>query len=228
MEDLYYHYDSYVLLQANPNLEAETSLAYELGLRGYYDDVSFELATFYTDYKDFISSVFVGMQDGRSVFTNANLDEVKIYGAEFSSRVHLDGAFNAPKGSYAQLAISYTEGEDKKTGEALDSTAPLTTVLGFGIDKENYGGAIDLTFVAGKDDWNTEDNVDVAGYGLVDLTAYYQPTENLTVSVGLFNAFDKQYWLFDDVAGRTTTNEFNIDGLSQPGRNWKISVNYQF
>ncbi len=60
----------------------------------------------------------------------------------------------------------------------------------------------------------------------MDLTAYYMPIKDLTLTAGLFNAFDKKYWTYQDVRGLDSTD--NKDFHSLPGRNWAISVDYQF
>ena len=214
----------------NPNLKAEKSVAYELGLRGQNNSTSFELATFYTDYSDFITDVVVGQEQGgqaRDIITKQNLDDVTIYGAEFSSTVNLDKAFAAPEGVYSRFSIAYAKGEDKKTGRSLDSVAPLTAVIGLGLDREQYGGVINLTMTDSKSDWQAEDHNKASGYSLVDITSYYRPTPDITLRAGLFNAFDKKYWLYNEVRG---TNHGVGGGArdTQPGRNWGLSVDYQF
>lgn len=227
--DLYYFYNQGAIIEANPDLKAEKSLAYELGLRGQNEFANFEFSTFYNDYKDFITQTKGGEQNGKDVFTKENLDEVTIYGAEFSSKLYLDKAFNAPQGMYSRLAIAYADGEDKKTGDALDSVAPLTANVGLGINRHQYGTMLNVKMVASKTDWQSETNTDVAGYTLVDLTAYYQPIQDLTLRAGLFNIFDKKYWLYNDLSGRDATGEtFSQDIKAQPGRNWSINIDYQF
>ncbi|MBF4323517.1 TonB-dependent receptor domain-containing protein, partial [Vibrio anguillarum] len=126
-------------------------------------------------------------------------------------------------------AIAYAEGEDKKTGDALDSVAPLTSNVGLGLDRDQYGALLNVKMVASKTDWQSNTNADTAGYTLIDLTAYYKPMQDLTIRAGLFNALDKKYWLYSDLTGRDATGEtFNIDSKSQPGRNWGLNVDYQF
>ncbi|MDE1340199.1 TonB-dependent hemoglobin/transferrin/lactoferrin family receptor [Vibrio aestuarianus] len=227
--DLYYFYNQGAIIEANPDLKAEKSLAYELGLRGQNEFANFEFSTFYNDYKDFITQTKGGEQNGKDVFTKENLDEVTIYGAEFSSKLYLDKAFNAPQGMYSRLTVAYADGEDKKTGDALDSVAPLTANVGLGINRYQYGTMLNVKMVASKTDWQSETNTDVAGYTLVDLTAYYQPIQDLTLRAGLFNIFDKKYWLYNDLSGRDATGEtFSQDIKAQPGRNWSINIDYQF
>ncbi|WP_100754328.1 TonB-dependent hemoglobin/transferrin/lactoferrin family receptor [Vibrio salilacus] len=227
--DLYYFYDQGAIIDANPDLKSEKSISYEAGLRGQYDSAIFELTTFFSDYKDFIVKEKTGRQGNKDVISKKNLDEVEIYGAELSSTTLMDKAFNAPQGVYTRLAIAYADGEDKKTRNALDSVAPLTADFGIGLNRATYGALANVKMVARKSDWNSDTNVDVAGYTLVDLTAYYRPMHDLTLRAGLFNAFDKKYWLFDDLSGRDATGEtFSIDSKSQPGRNWGVSLDYQF
>ncbi|MCG9580760.1 TonB-dependent hemoglobin/transferrin/lactoferrin family receptor [Vibrio tubiashii] len=227
--DLYYFYNQGAVIEANPNLKSEKSISYEAGLRGQNESAKFELTTFFSDYKDFIVQEKTGEQGGKDVISKKNLDEVEIYGAEFSSTILLDKAFNAPQGVYTRLAVAYADGEDKKTGKAIDSVAPLTADFGLGLNRDNYGALANVKMVARKSDWNSDTNVDAAGYALVDLTAYYRPMNDLTIRAGLFNALDKKYWLFEDLSGRDATGEtFSMDSKSQPGRNWGVNVDYQF
>lgn len=226
--DLYYFYNQGAIIEANPNLKAEKSIAYELGFRGGNDSLNFEVTTFYNDYTDFITQSVTGEQDGKDVITKMNLDKVKIYGAELASTFYLDKALNAPQGMYTKLSVTYAEGEDRKTGDALDSVAPLTGVFGLGLDRDTYGAEANVKMVAAKDDWQSDTNVSASGYTLLDLTGYYKPMQDLTLRAGLFNAFDKKYWLYSDLAGTEESSTFSKDIKSQPGRNWGVSVDYQF
>ncbi|NAX20400.1 TonB-dependent hemoglobin/transferrin/lactoferrin family receptor, partial [Vibrio sp. V39_P1S14PM300] len=207
--DLYYFYNQGAIIEANPDLKAEKSLAYEMGFRGQNPSANFEITAFYNDYRDFITEEKTGEEGGKDVITKKNLDEVRIYGAEFSTTVHLDSAFNAPQGMYTRLSITYADGEDKKTGNSINSVAPLTGVVGLGLERDNYGAIANVKMVASKDDWQSEDNLDVAGYTTVDMTGYYKPMKDLTLRAGLFNALDKKYWLYNDVSGTDSHSSFS-------------------
>ena len=229
VEQLYYEYDTGAEFVPNPNLEAEKSLSYEIGFRGQNDFAQFELTGFITEYKDFIDAEDLPSNDpNKDRFTIVNRDEVDISGVEFSSTLLLDESFDAPKGMYTKLSITYLDGEDKSTGKPLDSVAPLSSVIGLGYDnvEHHFGGLASLKLAAKKDDWSDEDQIDSSGYGVMDITAYYMPMKDLTLSAGLFNAFDKKYWTYQDV--RSLDNTDNTDFYSQPGRNWGVSVDYQF
>ena len=226
--DLYYFYGRGAIIEANPDLKSEKSLSYEMGLRGNNNVVSFELSTFLSEYKDFITRSHTGTKDGKEVYTKQNLNKVEIYGAELSSTLLLDEAFDAPTGSYFRFNLAYADGEDKQTGNALDSVSPLTAGISVGLKRENYGADATMRMVARKTDWSEKDNIDAPGYGLLDLTVFYSPVKDLTLRAGLFNALNKKYWSYDELDGNKGTSGFNIDGKSQPGRNWGVSVDYQF
>ncbi|EDP60903.1 TonB-dependent hemoglobin/transferrin/lactoferrin family receptor [Vibrio sp. AND4] len=229
VEQLYYEYDKGAEFVPNPDLEAEKSLSYEIGLRGQNDSAQFELTGFITQYKDFIDTEKLESIDpNKDRFTIVNRSEVRISGVEFSSTLLLDDTFSAPEGMYTKVSVTYLDGKDETTGKALDSVAPLSSVLGLGYDnvEHHFGGLASLKLAAKKDDWFTKDQIDSGGYGVMDLTAYYMPVKDLTLTAGLFNAFDKKYLTYQDVRGLDSKD--NEDFHSLPGRNWALSVDYQF
>ncbi|MBA5682229.1 TonB-dependent hemoglobin/transferrin/lactoferrin family receptor [Photobacterium damselae subsp. damselae] len=214
---------------SNPNLKPEESDAVELGLRlnGHLGSVA--TSVFYNNYKNFIKEVTTYDSNDIQITTNENVDKAKIYGAELKTSIWLDEALNAPMGTYANFSVAYTRGEDKKTGRELDTVAPLTAVLGLGYDSpdEMWGGVVDVTMVATKDKWQEEDHFNTPGYTVVDMTTYYRPSKDLTVRAGLFNAFDKKYWQYQNIDGITVGKE-NINRKTEPGRNWGVNVKYDF
>ncbi|MFW9608657.1 MAG: TonB-dependent hemoglobin/transferrin/lactoferrin family receptor, partial [Aquaspirillum sp.] len=66
-----------------------------------------------------------------------------------------------------------------------------------------------------------------AGYGVVDLTAYWQVNKQLRINAGVFNVFDKTYWNWSDVKG-FAANSAVLDFYSQPGRSVAGTVEYRF
>ncbi|WP_257286554.1 TonB-dependent hemoglobin/transferrin/lactoferrin family receptor [Endozoicomonas sp. SESOKO1] len=238
LQDLYYFKDKpneKIILNPNPDLKPEESNSYEIGLRGQNHLGNFELVGFYNDYTNFIDTdKEKNLVTEVTTHTKVNVGSAEIYGAELSGMLYLDEAFDAPTGMYSRMSIAYVEGENGDNGGSLDTVAPLTTVVGIGYDapSEIWGGALDVTHVSGKtgSDWSEEhkDNVDAPAYTVVDLTAYYQPMENMMVRGGLFNALDEKYWLYQDVTGTPVTSDQGIDRKTQPGRNWGVSLSYDF
>ena len=238
--DMYYEYDghTYTML-SNPNLKPERSDALEAGLRLSSQYGRAEVTAFYNDYSNFIEQVIIGQSSGgKDLYQKENVAKAKIYGAEFNGDLALSEFSPLPEGSYLNVAVAYAKGENRDTGKALDSVAPLsaTLALGYHAPSETFGGEVALYAVAGKKgtDWSLSENsnpeknnVDAPGYGLVDVTGYYRPNQDITLRAGLFNAFDKKYWSYSDLEG-ITSNEKGIDRRTQPGRNWGVEVEYVF
>ncbi|GAL18311.1 TonB-dependent heme and hemoglobin receptor HutA [Vibrio maritimus] len=242
VHDLYYTYSQGAIIEANPNLKSERSTSYEVGFRSQSNVAKYELVGFYNQYTDFISSKDLGKdpETGRDRYTMVNLDNVDIRGVEFSSDVALDELLGAPAGLYSRFSLTYTDGEDKSTGEQLDTITPLRSVFALGYDnvENNWGLLSSLTMASRKTEWQDKDsaasekNVDAPGYAVVDLTAYYRPMKDMTLRAGLFNAFDAKYWLHDDLRSKTVVpgsmSPKNYDIYSQPGRNWSVTLEYLF
>lgn len=240
-EELYYSFERnpmpgmHVIVLANPDLKPETSDSIELGVRQNYRSLNWELAAYYNDYSDFINSTsWTEVHNGSTyMYTkNENIDNARIYGVEFSGALQLGDVMPVPKGTYLRVSGAWSEGEDKDTGDAIDSVAPLTGVFGLGFDQANdlYGWETTLTAVAGKDgsDWSSEDNLSAPGYGVVDVTAYAQPVKNLTIRGGVFNLLDKKYWNYSRVKGLTPASVSNSDSLTSPGINFGLNAKYVF
>jgi len=225
---------SYVLVP-NPNLTSETSRGVEIGTRSRFTRGSFDVAGFYNRYKDFIDPS-VQLQcpaDPRCVpgflttFTAVNRANVEIYGFEARGQAILSSSF-ALTGS-----VGYTRGQDLDTDQPLNSVPPVKGVVGVNYTgpAERYGGAFMITMVAAKTDVDetASPTFKTAGFTIADLTAFWRPTRNLTINAGLFNLFDKKYWLWSDLwrTGLTSASA-GIDRYTQPGRNAAVTVKLEF
>lgn len=235
--EMYYAYDTGQVQLANPDLKPEESDSFEIGLRGDGRLGSYEVVSFYNKYTNFIDLQKVGVEpepDGREIYQNQNISKAEIKGVELRGQLWLDEAVNAPVGTTLRGSVAYADGENKEDGEKLNSVAPLTAVVGLGYDdiSGNYGGELAWTLVKGKNDSDVSDSevssgeqYNPAGYGIVDLTAYYIPIEDITLRAGVFNITDKKYWALDDVRGRNTEYT-GLDRYTQPGRNLSVSVKW--
>ncbi|MES2818584.1 MAG: TonB-dependent hemoglobin/transferrin/lactoferrin family receptor [Pseudomonadota bacterium] len=215
---------------ANPDLEAETSDSYELGLRGKYTGGSLGLALFYNRYQDFIEQVTLANDptgNNRMTFQYQNLDRVTIRGAEARGELFLD-RFGLPSGTHLRGAIAYARGKDEASGQPINSIDPLKAVFGLGYDAPDgrFGGELNWTLVAAKeriDETPLANQLQPSGYGLLDLTGYWQVTEQLSLNAGLFNLTDRQYSQWGDVRG-LTENSSGLNRYTQPGRNAAINL----
>ncbi|CAG8865925.1 Hemin receptor [Pseudomonas fluorescens] len=225
-------------VEGNPGLEPEKSKTYETGLRGNFDAGNFDVAVFYNKYRDFIDEDAVQSANLESTFRANNIKHATIKGAEFKGRLNLDH-FGAPQGLYTQGSIAYAHGRNDDNGQPLNTVNPLTAVVGLGYAQQHYGGLLSWTLVKRKnrvDDTTffapdgSSSQFRTPGYGVLDLTGYYQVTDGLTVNAGLYNLTDKKYWQWDSVRGYDgqgeagVTQPANLDRLTMPGRNFAVNV----
>lgn len=223
---------SYVLIP-NPDLKSETSQGLEIGFKGRAGDSSYAVAAFYNRYKDFIdsSTQLDCPTDPNCVpgymgtFQATNLARVRIYGVEAKGEWVLDRNW-ALAGS-----IAYANGKDEDTGQPLNSINPLTGVGGlrYTAADDSWGSSLNLTAVAGKNSASAPSNVQpflTPGFSLVDITGYVNLSKNLRLAGGIFNIFDKKYWLWSNV-GQTglAASSPALDRYTQPGIN--VAVNLQ-
>ena len=243
MDDLYYYYENTVnfgggpmsyRITPNPDLDPERSTFLEGGLRAHNDYASGEITLFYNRYRDFIEQQQVqGSSFALGEYTNVNLDNVTIKGVELKGQLDLHGlnAAVAP-GWKVKTALAYADGENKESNQPLDSVAPLSVVTGLSYDQPNgrFGGALNLTWVEGKDRSDISDDnrwLATSSSTVVDLTGYYQPRENLRIAGGIFNLTDEEYWVWNDI--RNIANSANnLDRYSQPGRNFGVDLTLTF
>jgi len=225
-------------VEPNPDLEPEKSQSYETGLRGNFEQGSFDVAVFYNKYRDFINEDAVTPGYDQPTFQSANIKHATIKGAEVKGRLNLD-VFGAPQGLYTQASVAYAYGRNNDNGEPINSVNPLTGVFGLGYDQDSYGGLLSWTLAKRKDrvddsNFKSPDGVSsqfkTPGFGVMDLSAWYKVTNDVTLSGGVYNLTDKKYWLWDDVRGydsvgeASVTQPANLDRLTQPGRNFAVNL----
>ncbi|MCE2029837.1 TonB-dependent hemoglobin/transferrin/lactoferrin family receptor [Sessilibacter corallicola] len=223
---------------SNPNLESEYSQGFELGLRFSNSVWNAQLAVFKNDYDDFIESFAIAPQfastfgvdpaDGLLTFQSINLDEVEIEGVELKVEADLEQFSNALSGFTLKTSIAYADGEDKQTGEPIDSVDPLSAVFGLKYAKGAYGGSLLFTAVEGKDDNDISDGSgiqSVGGYGIVDLIANINLTQKLSLDFGIYNLTDKRYirWADARTIGTDAPGRF-----TQPEINSRVNLTWEF
>ncbi|SGY87894.1 TonB-dependent hemoglobin/transferrin/lactoferrin family receptor [Moritella viscosa] len=220
--------------QPNSELEAETSISYETGIRGNFNAGNYEFAVFYSDYDNFIDTVvdYSDLAYTGGITTYENRDKAIVKGAEIATNLWLDSLIGAFDGTSLHLAAAYTEGEDQD-GKALNSVAPWNMVVGLNYDSPsaNWGTSLKTVYTAKKDESDinstktgTENQIENPSSTVVDLTAYYKPMEDLTLRAGVYNLTNEQYWAWSDVRGLTTQD----NDQSQAERNYGVTVKYAF
>jgi len=183
-----------------------------------------------------------------------NRDKAFIYGGEISATLDVGTWFEEVDGLRATLAYGYAEGKAKSRylGDAyrdLDSVAPMKAIIGLGWDDpaKRYGTALTATFVKGKRATTTSREtyqnsgvpiataesryMRVPGYGVVDLSAWWQVAKQVKINGGVYNLTNRKYW--DYLSSRTqemsTLQDSYDNALAvMPGRSWQLGVNIDF
>lgn len=217
--------------EPNGDLKAEFSESFELGSRFDLGAVGrVEVNAFVSDFTDFIGRVtdYSNPDYPLGITRSENIAEATIKGVEVHSTLNLDEALGAPSGLSAGLAFSYNEGEDGE-GNPLEEVNPWSTVASLNYDSDTWGSSLRMNYVSAKD---ASDVVDADSqylpdsYLVADLTAYFQPTENLTLRGGVYNLADEQYQRWSRVRGLDT--DMDVDYYSETGRNFAITAKYAF
>ncbi len=189
-----------------------------------------------------------------TIYQAENRDKAYIWGGEISTRINFGSWYESADGLSAILAVGYNEGKAKSSYEGdkyvdLDSIAPVKAVAGLAWDDpaKRYGAAVTATFQKGKrasattrQSYNnngsamtdpTAEYMRVPGYGLVDLTGYWQATRHVKLSGGIYNLTDRKYW--DYLSSRQLTqttqqDDYNKALAVEPGRSFQVGVNIDF
>lgn len=210
-------------IEPNTNLKPESSDGIDLGVRGSAGGFSYEVATFYNKYDDFIELGQVSTEGRTAVYQYQNLDKATTKGAEAKADYWLNDLVNV----WGNL--SYIEGKDGD-GNYINSLSPLKGTLGVRLEQANWNINTALRFAddmskVGKDA-KGNDNIKSAGWGVVDIYAQFKPVQDLQFNVGVFNLFDKEYVNHESITGQSASA--STSNKTEPGRNLSARVKYVF
>jgi hemoglobin/transferrin/lactoferrin receptor protein len=211
----------------NPDLKSESSDGFDIGLRWQGIQSSARISAFRTRYQDFIESkINLGVDpvSGFTMFQSQNIDETEIEGLEagWNSRFGEAEAFGVDGSAY------YARGDNKDTGEALNSVGPAQAVLGFSWFSPNEKQQVRLkgTFTDAYDrrDESGGEVFKPAGHAIFDLYLTQRIGNHAIVRAGLHNLTDRTYWNWSDVRGLKPEDPL-LPYLAQAGRSVSLSLN---
>src|SRR5690606_11050478 len=218
----------------NPDLKPETSRGWELGIAAGDEQLNGRVAVVQNRYRNSIDSVAVTPGDAAwnptwdsqypmGVTMSVNRARVRIYGVEAS------GYWQMTPGWYSRAGVVWTRGKDLDTKRPLNSIAPLKGILAVGYRTPVWGAEAMLSGAARHKRVESEDDFKTPGYGITDLTAWWNPTgvKGLQLQAGVYNVFDKRYWDALNVV-RSGRDVAPIDYYTEPGRSIRISFSYTY
>lgn len=189
--DLYYPYEesnflgtTYVF-EGNRQLEAETSTSFELGMRGQYRPLYWDLAVFQTDIDDLIDWASDSPAPNVVRYRPTNVSEARIRGAELAAGAEL--------GDWTlQAALTYLDPENRETGNDLPRRA--TQSLRLDVDRELGDWSLGGSWVAQNHRYDDVDNDErLSGFGLLDLRAGWAFSPGWEARLTMNNVLDKEY-----------------------------------
>ncbi|WP_027468735.1 TonB-dependent hemoglobin/transferrin/lactoferrin family receptor [Deefgea rivuli] len=213
---------------ANPDLKPETSRGFEFGSRFGDNALGGSVTAFDNRYDDFIEQASINCPGKPAcvpgtfvTYQSQNISEARIYGAE--ARLHWQFA----EGWQSWGNVAWAKGTNESNDKPLGSVAPLKGVLGVSYSQSQWGSQLLLTAVEKQTETANATDFQAPGYGLLDLTAWWSPVKNLTLTGGIFNITDKKYWIDSDVRSIAASTPY-LDRLTQAGRNVRIAADWKF
>jgi hemoglobin/transferrin/lactoferrin receptor protein len=211
----------------NPDLKSESSNGYDVGIRWRGLQSSARLSAFRTDYRDFIESkINIGVDSltGLTMFQSRNIDRTEIEGFEagWTTRFGAGENFGFDGSAY------YARGDNRVTGEPLNSVGPAQGVLGLSWFSTDESRQLRLkgTFTDAYDRRDESSGVvfKPAGHAVLDLFVTQRLGNHAVARAGLHNITDRRYWNWSDVRGLAPGDPL-LPYLAQAGRSASLSLN---
>ncbi|PSJ21408.1 TonB-dependent receptor [Halomonas sp. ND22Bw] len=198
--DLYYPFDGFFV--GNPDLDAETSESFELGIRGQLGRGFWDLAVYQSDIDDLITNID---SDGDGfVDTTDNVDRARIRGVEVATGADVEDWT-------LRAALTYVDPENRETGKRLQHRASRS--LRFDADRALGDWTLGGSVIAQDHRYADEANEQrLGGFATLDLRAGWDFAPGWSTRLTLENLLDKQYQ--------------TVGGYNSPGRAAFVSVSF--
>jgi len=178
------------------NLDKETAYQVELGLDWHKAKAGFSPRVFYHHVNDYIQGIAstdatviaVSTMMGDSTPLQFSNVDAKLYGfdanwfAVLTPEWQLDGT------------VSYVRGERRDTSDNLYRIAPLSARTMLSYVQTTWRVGLEAETIAAQNKISTENEEQkTSGYALFNLSASYQPTQQVTLTAGINNLLDRDY-----------------------------------
>ncbi len=231
----------------NPNLDKETSNAFELGLKGAVArGLRLHAAVFNTRYKNLIEYAsqpadpvnYPNITFG--LFRPENIGTARTWGGELTLDADLGQWNQSLRGGKLTLAsgVQRSKATNTRTGleSELASTLPGKTSMIAAWDHPARRGGIALAAVhtrAKQAERDVIGGVNTAYFAIpsstvMDLTGYWNINEHASITAGVYNLADKKYWDYASSrslpAATTATTAADIERQARPGRHAAVTL----
>lgn len=218
----------------NPNLKAETSDGFELGVRGQFPQGRLSLVGFYNTYTDLIqrfvntgTEIVPGFTRPFLRFQSQNVANARIYGVELSGEYR----FTEARGGVSIFGtLAYSIGDDQTANRPLNTVNPFRANAGIRYrGAENRWGAEFVGTFVGSPRVPLDTELFIPpGYTLFDLTGYINFTPLVSLNLGIYNLFNQKYFEYNDLRTFPAADSGRVDRLAQPGTNLALGLTWKF
>jgi hemoglobin/transferrin/lactoferrin receptor protein len=178
------------------------------------------MSVFRTDYDNFIETkVRLGQdpESGRILFQSQNINAALIDGVEAGWSI---SAARFLTGLRFDGAVYWARGENRDTGQPLNSVGPAQATLGldWASDDDTWNTRLHGTFTHR---WSQRDEsasplFKPSGYAVFDVFLSKRVSDQITARMGVLNIGDRTYWSWSDVRGLAPDSPV-IPYVSRPG-----------
>jgi hemoglobin/transferrin/lactoferrin receptor protein len=237
----------------NPDLEPQEASGYEVGLKYGDEKLGAGLALFNNYYKNFISDR--DLSDAEQIARGYDPDDYPLGITEYinvpSARIYgmeARGNWEFAEGWRTWGSLAWVVGQNTATNQWLENIPPVKGVVGLGYATSEWGTDV-LVTAAAVNAQTLQAQTPVAAtspitgsgspagpgfrapaYAVVDWTVWWAPSQvkGLRIQGGVFNLFDATYYNGLDVPTSITNASTNLEYYSEPGRNYRVNLTYQF
>ncbi|MEA3419005.1 MAG: TonB-dependent receptor [Campylobacterota bacterium] len=206
--------------RGNPDLDPETSLNTDIGLRLGTDRYKASVSLYYNKVDNLIRKILTNPNDPvpEQIYQYQNISKAKLYGGELDLNYFIDDAWSL------FLSGSLMRGEDENDDRPLNAIPPVKAR--YGINYEVYWRNMDINLELSATSAMRQDNVGIGeretpGYTTADFRAYFALDNGVNLLLSLDNMFDKTY--YDHLS-----YGWQQLGYASMGRNVKFDLNYKF
>jgi len=223
----------------NPDLKAETSNNYEIGLKNNTSKSDLSIAAFYGKYKDFLDKSAdggtttitgpLGPIFGVPVINTQNVDKVSIWGLELNNVYYLN---ERDKGFSIGNSISYQKGENDTTDEPIHTIQPFTAInnISYVFPNQKLTASLINTYVGVPTTRSSYTDYVPESFITTDLGMSYRFADNFRTNLGIYNIFDKTYYKWSDLNanGINGTDDTAYQRYAQPGTTIQAGFTWKF
>ena len=214
----------YYTTKSNPDLKAERSDTYEVGLKRNTKKQNLATSVFFSKYKDFIEAY--APTGNANEFMSQNAADAEIWGVEFNSTYYLK---EERYGTSFNTTLAYTKGDNLTDNEPLTTVQPFDAKFSIRYNTEDDSWLHTLTanYVGEPRVKSGTETFVPDSYFTFDFTTRYKYSDSLELTAGVYNLLDETYYNYQSVQGLDTDLE-NLTRYSQPGRSIKLGFNWKF